>query len=121
MNIELTERERDIYEQIVNFGLSPAEIAQKLFLSLSTVKTHIGSICQKYGFTSTTRTQQLIIDYYHKVLRGEEKMKNCMLCEFQKNEKCTEKESQYFNENVNEYMICRAFQEKKKAENSNEE
>ena len=44
----LTERERDVFVQIA-LGLSNAEIAQALFLSESTVKTHVGRVLTKVG------------------------------------------------------------------------
>lgn len=44
----LTERERDVFVQIA-LGLSNAEIAQALFLSESTVKTHVGRVLAKVG------------------------------------------------------------------------
>lgn len=42
----LTERERDVFVAIGE-GLTNAEIAQKLFLSESTVKTHVGRVLMK--------------------------------------------------------------------------
>ncbi|MGP6170603.1 response regulator transcription factor [Microbacterium sp. A204] len=42
----LTERERDVFIAIGE-GLTNAEIAQKLFLSESTVKTHVGRVLMK--------------------------------------------------------------------------
>jgi DNA-binding NarL/FixJ family response regulator len=42
----LTDRERDIFDAVVR-GLSNAEIAQELWLSESTVKTHVGRVLQK--------------------------------------------------------------------------
>ncbi|MGF6822845.1 DNA-binding NarL/FixJ family response regulator [Microbacterium sp. ZKA21] len=44
----LTERERDVFVQIA-LGLSNVEIAQALFLSESTVKTHVGRVLAKVG------------------------------------------------------------------------
>src|SRR5690606_29298457 len=43
---QLTERERDVF-QLISEGLSNAEIGQRLFLSESTVKTHVGRILAK--------------------------------------------------------------------------
>jgi DNA-binding NarL/FixJ family response regulator len=44
----LTDRERDVFDALV-LGLSNAEIAERLWLSDSTVKTHVGRILQKLG------------------------------------------------------------------------
>lgn len=44
--VDLTEREREVFEAIAD-GLSNAEIGQKLFLSESTVKTHVGRVLTK--------------------------------------------------------------------------
>lgn len=41
-------------------------------------------------------------------------MKNCTFCNFAGVEKCECKKSQYYNDYINEYMICREFEEKKK-------
>lgn len=43
---ELTEREREVFELIAE-GLSNAEIGERLFLSESTVKTHVGRVLAK--------------------------------------------------------------------------
>jgi len=45
---ELTTREQDVFRLIAN-GLSNTEIAQELYITLSTVKTHIASIMAKIG------------------------------------------------------------------------
>lgn len=44
----LTDREREVFDALV-LGLSNAEIAQQLWLSESTVKTHLGRILHKLG------------------------------------------------------------------------
>lgn len=45
---QLTDREREVFDALVQ-GLSNAEIGAKLWLSESTVKTHVGRILQKLG------------------------------------------------------------------------
>ncbi len=45
---ELTEREREVFLAISR-GLTNAEIAQELFVSESTVKTHVGRVLAKLG------------------------------------------------------------------------
>ena len=48
---ELTEKEREVLEQIAA-GYSNKEIAARLFVSVSTVKSHINSIYRKLGVTN---------------------------------------------------------------------
>src|SRR5512135_300067 len=48
---ELTERERDVLRCMVE-GLNNNEIAEKLFISLGTVKFHVSNIYQKLGVNS---------------------------------------------------------------------
>ncbi len=50
---ELTIREKDVLTMMIE-GLSNPEIAQKLFLSRSTVKFHVSSILAKLGVSSRT-------------------------------------------------------------------
>lgn len=45
---ELTSRERDVFDAIAR-GLTNAEIGETLFLSESTVKTHVGRVLAKLG------------------------------------------------------------------------
>ena len=47
---ELTEKEREVLEQIAG-GHSNKEVAARLFISVSTVKSHINSIYRKLGVT----------------------------------------------------------------------
>lgn len=56
----LTRREREVFEMIAA-GRSNPEIAQDLFLSEATVKTHVGHILSKLG--ARDRVQAVVIAY----------------------------------------------------------
>jgi DNA-binding NarL/FixJ family response regulator len=57
---ELSERERDVFRLIVG-GLSNAEIAQELYISDTTVKTHVTHIFQKLALRD--RVQAVVLAY----------------------------------------------------------
>jgi two-component system, NarL family, response regulator LiaR len=62
---ELTSRERDILQLVVQ-GLSNPEIAAALFISQSTVKTHLRSIFKKLDVEH--RVQAVVIAIQHDLI-----------------------------------------------------
>ncbi|PQZ86191.1 DNA-binding response regulator [Arthrobacter sp. MYb227] len=63
---QLTEREKEIFAT-VSLGLTNQEISTKLFLSESTVKTHIGAILRKLDLRD--RVQIVVYSYENKISR----------------------------------------------------
>lgn len=68
----LTERELEIL-RLVAIGRSNTEIADELFLSLSTVKTHVGKVLSKTG--SRDRVHVVLWAFRHGVVRSDDMLR----------------------------------------------
>jgi DNA-binding NarL/FixJ family response regulator len=65
---QLTPREAEVLKLMVE-GLSNSEMATRLFVSLTTVKSHVASILRKLGVRD--RTQAVVVALYHAAANGE--------------------------------------------------
>lgn len=63
--LDLTEREREVLSLVVE-GLNNKQIAEKLTVSPSTIKSHVSSILSKLGVT--TRTEAVTLAFRHKLV-----------------------------------------------------
>lgn len=60
--VELSEKEREVFAAVAR-GLSNQEIAESIFLSESTVKTHVGAVLRKLGLRD--RVQIVVFAHDH--------------------------------------------------------
>jgi len=60
--LEISKREYEVLQQIAS-GLSNKEIGEKLFLSESTVKTHVSNLLVKLNAKRRTQAIQIAKDY----------------------------------------------------------
>ncbi len=65
--LSLTEKEREVFGAVAQ-GLSNQEIAGQVFLSESTVKTHVGAILRKLGLRD--RVQIVVFAHEHGLVAG---------------------------------------------------
>jgi DNA-binding NarL/FixJ family response regulator len=65
---ELSEREQEVFRLMAR-GLSNGEIADELYISETTVKTHVTHILQKLGLRD--RVQAVVLAYQTGVFEGE--------------------------------------------------
>jgi NarL family two-component system response regulator LiaR len=63
--LDLTEREREVLALVVE-GLNNTQIAERLSVSPSTIKSHVSSILSKLGVT--TRTEAVTLAFRHKLV-----------------------------------------------------
>lgn len=65
---EFTEREQEIYKLLIN-GVNKYEICKRLFLTHSTIQTHISNIYRKKEVEGRHALQELICNHYKTLLK----------------------------------------------------